>query len=370
MISLRSGTLPDAFMSAIRVSGGRHQLALHVPEIHCAACIGRIERALGTLGEGVDGRVNLTRRTVTVRWDDPMFDPAVAVAALRDLGYAPQPVAERARADDTRGRELLRAMAVAGFAAMNVMLLSVAVWAGADGSTRTFLNWFAALIALPALTYAARPFLRSAVSALSRRELNMDVPIALAIVLAAALSLAKTVAGSGETYFDAAVMLTFFLLVGRYLDHLSRERARASVSQLAALAAPVAHKVDGAHVNPVPVEAVVPGDLLEVAAGERVPVDGRIERGDGAFDVSLATGESDPVECRAGDEVVSGALALSGPVRLVALRPMSMESATCARGRDSSSPPATRWRRRRRRSSCGCPNSPARSGWPRTRRTC
>ncbi|MBJ3777484.1 cadmium-translocating P-type ATPase [Acuticoccus sp. 2012] len=298
---------------------GTASLVLSVPDIHCAACIGRIEDALGTLDD-VTPRVNFTRKTVSLAWQSPDFDPGRAVTMLRNLGYTPQALAQSAVRRDQRGAELLRCLAVAGFAAMNVMLLSISVWSGADGATRAFLNWFSALIALPALTYAARPFFRSAYGALKARQLNMDVPIALAIVLAAGLSLSETLSGDGETYFDAAITLTFFLLAGRVLDHLTRERARLSVSRLAALRAPFAHRVatDGS-VALVPVETIEPGDVMELAAGERVPVDASVV-GEASFDLSLATGESRPVMKRDGEEILAGALALDGPLRLRARR--------------------------------------------------
>lgn len=220
---------------------------------------------------------------------------------------------------DEKGTELVRCLAVAGFATMNVMLLSVSVWSGADGTTSHFLHWLSALIALPALAYAARPFFRSAFGALAKGKLNMDVPISLAIVLASTMSLVKTIGGEGEVFFDAAISLTFFLLVGRYLDHLTRERARASVGRLAAITPVIAHRVEGAGTRPVPVVDVAPGDLVEIAAGERVPVDGEL-LGAATFDTSLATGESRPFAGAAGAEVLAGALALTGPVRIVASR--------------------------------------------------
>lgn len=321
-LTVAMGTLPADLAEAVVEGPEGFRLTFYVPDIHCAACIGRIEDACAGLGADVAARVNLTRRTVTLLWRAAAFDPGRALALLRDLGYAPRPLAAGEVVRDDAGAALLRALAVAGFAAMNVMLLSVSVWSGADGSTRAFLNWFAALIALPALTYAARPFVRSALAAVRRRRLNMDVPISLAIVLAAALSLAKTVAGEGETYFDAAIALTFFLLLGRVLDHLMRERARTAVGRLAALRAPYAHVIqaDGT-TRPEPVESVPAGACMELAAGERVPLDARLRGGSARFDLSLATGESRPVDLAAGQEVVAGALALDGPVTLEALRP-------------------------------------------------
>ncbi|MEO1104727.1 MAG: heavy metal translocating P-type ATPase, partial [Pseudomonadota bacterium] len=312
--------LPAETAAHVERGGGRFKLTLYVPEIRCAGCIGGIEKAVTDAAPDVSGRVNFTRRTVTLTWRTENADPARALAALRDLGYAPQPLPTTRPADPV-GRELIRALAVSGFAAMNVMLLSVAVWSGAEGTTEEFLNWFSALIALPAVAYAVRPFLRSAIGALRKWRLNMDVPISLAIVLAAILSLTNTITGAGETYFDAAIMLTFFLLGGRLLDHLTRERARASVRQLATMAPATAHvfTADG-DTHPVPLATVQPGAALHVAAGERVPVDGRLQSA-ASFDLSLATGESRPVALVAGEEVLAGALALTGPVRMTAVRP-------------------------------------------------
>lgn len=313
------GTVPDALLAAVKTDGDGSLLTLHVPDIHCAQCLSTIEDALGRTG--ANARVNLTRRTVSLRWTASDFDPARPVSVLRDLGFTPQPLATESRTKDPRTTELVRAVGVSGFAAMNVMLLSVSVWSGADGSTAAIFNWFSALIALPALAYASRPFIRSALGSLSVGKLNMDVPISLAIVLAAALSLAKTVSGTGETYFDAAVTLTFFLLVGRLADHLTRERARASVSHLAAMRMPYAYVVSASGPVPQPVEHVRPCALIEVAAGERVPLDAQLTEPRAAFDVSLATGESEPEEIREGGEVMAGALAISGPHRLRVIRP-------------------------------------------------
>ncbi|MEM7694615.1 MAG: heavy metal translocating P-type ATPase [Pseudomonadota bacterium] len=312
---------PSPFAAALCEEAGTTRLTLHVPGIHCAGCIGRIEKAVAAADRHVAARVNFTRRTLTLSWPSRAGGPEAAIAAVRDLGYAPIPLDAPAAREDVEGRRLIRALAVAGFAAMNVMLLSVAVWAGADGATKAFLNWFAALVALPALAYSARPFVRSALKAIAAWTLNMDVPIALAIVLAACLSLTRTINGDGETYFDAAITLTFFLLAGRTLDHFTRERARQSVRTLAAFAPKVAHvlSADGS-AHPAPLSRIVPGMALELAAGERVPVDGTLKAA-AAFDLSLATGESRPVSLRAGDTVLAGALTLTGPVALTAQKP-------------------------------------------------
>ena len=305
-------------------SGDRRSVDFLVPDIRCAACMSAIETGLGGL-DGVDSaRVNLSLRRVGV-----LYDPArTSVEALRHrlgaLGYEAKPfdaAAMAAAERDMVGRDLLARLGVAGFAAMNVMLLSVAVWSGAEAATRDLLHWVSALIALPAVAFAAVPFFRSAGRALAAQRLNMDVPISLAICLAAGTSLFETAQGGQHAYFDAAISLTFFLLIGRYLDHRTRAAARSAAAELSALQARSATVIEGDGTRrTVPAEALSPGSLVAVAAGERIPADGRIASGTSDLDRSLVTGESMPESVGEGATVHAGMMNLSGPltVRLTA----------------------------------------------------
>lgn len=311
-------TASEEVLAAVEARGGTSHLDLHVPDIACAGCIGRIEKALAALPGVERARVNFGAKRVGLDWSDPAFDPGLAVSTLAELGYPATPFrGAGGEGRDARGAMLLRSTAVAGFAAMNVMLLSIAVWAGADGETKAFLHWFAALIALPAVVYAGRPFYRSAFAGLRRGELNMDVPISLGVILASGLSLYETAWGASDTYFEAGITLLFFLLIGRTLDHFTRERARGAVAELARLAPRTVRVVDAdGSLATVTLEAVSAGDVVELAAGERVPADGRLLAPEGTFDCSLVTGESEPVRRRAGASLLAGTLVLDGPVRL------------------------------------------------------
>lgn len=303
---------------------GTAQYVFSVPAIHCGACIGTIESGLRDVEGVVEARVNLTLRRASVRLDDPQRAPGFLVDILRDLGYKAMPldVEDQARDQQKQSSELLKALAVAGFAAGNIMLLSVSVWSGAQGATRDLFHLVSALIALPAIAYSGRPFFRSAWAALSVRKLNMDVPISLGVILATCLSLYETFTGGKEAYFDAAVTLIFFLLIGRYLDQLMRERARSSVLGLARLAAKGALVLaDNGEINYVAMDEVRPGMRLRVPAGERMPVDGAIVAGATELDRSLVTGESAPVPAGIGDKVEAGTLNLTGPVDLEVIRP-------------------------------------------------
>lgn len=183
-------------------------LQFSLPTIHCAACIGKIERGLAQLNGVTRVRVNLSLKRVSIAGP---VDPERALQALKDLGFEAYALDAKAlvSAQDTKGRGLLIRLAVAGFAMMNVMLLSVAVWSGAQDATRDLFHLISAMIALPTVAYAGRPFFTNALSALRVGRLNMDVPISLAILLAAGMSLFEVLNGGHHAYFDAALSLTF-----------------------------------------------------------------------------------------------------------------------------------------------------------------
>nr|WP_261368388.1 heavy metal translocating P-type ATPase [Pseudosulfitobacter koreense] len=296
------------------------------PTIRCGGCVAKIERSLAALPEVARARANLTLRRINVTLTQPGDPLNPVLAELERIGH-PGRLIDSAdlSAEDKDETEvaLLKAVAVSGFGAMNVMLLSVAVWSGASGATRDSFHLISALIAVPIVLYAARFFFVSAWGALKRASMNMDVPIALAIALAIALSLFETIRGGGEVFFDAAVTLTFFLLIGRYLDYRMRGKARSAMTGLQGLAVREAWEVTPeGKLRPVAVETITPGMVLRIPVGERVPVDLRVLSGASDLDRSLVTGESAPVAVATGDEVEAGALNLTGSVDAVALRPV------------------------------------------------
>lgn len=312
-----------------REEDGVSALHLVVGGMHCAGCIAKIERAVGALPHVTEARVNLSTGRLRARWSDADAEmPARIAQTVRDLGFTASPfnpqLVAQTEADVERG--LMRAMAVAGFAAANIMLLSVAVWSGADmdAATRALMHWVSALIALPAVAYAGQPFYRSALAALRARQMNMDVPISLAVLLATAMSLFQTImatrhGAAGHVYFDASVSLLFFLLIGRFLDLRTRGRARETVRNLMALRALSATRIgnDGSH-HPIATADVMPGMRLAVAAGGRVPVDAIVRRGRSELDASILTGETLPQPVEPGDRVCGGALNLGQPIEVEA----------------------------------------------------
>ena len=302
---------------------GISTLNLMVDGVHCAACVWLIESVLARQPEVVEGRVNMTTRRLRLRWRGDAGAAGDIVGRLRRLGFrlVPYDPAALASSISAAERRLLRAMAVAGFAAANVMLLSISVWSGEDGSmesaTRGLMHWLSALIAMPAIVYAGRPFFASALGALRARRTNMDVPISVAVLLTTTLSLLQTVQGRTEVYFDSAVTLVFFLLIGRYLDLRARSRARSAAEQLLALGACDVRVVrpDGVLENR-PAQGVAVGEVVQVAAGERIGVDGRVVAGESEIDASLVSGEALPQPVAAGSGVFKGMVNLAAPLRV------------------------------------------------------
>jgi len=325
------------------VADGLLQTELSVPGIHCGGCVQRIEQAIGKLGGVETARVNLSTRRLTVRWQDGA-EPPPLIEALDRLGFAAHLGEPQQDKRDPVMAGLIRALAVAGFAASNIMLFSVSVWSGADGATRDLFHWISAGIALATLLYSGRPFYVSAWKALRHGRTNMDVPIVIGVSMAYGMSLYDTFHHGPHAYFDAATSLLFFLLIGRTLDHAMREKARGAVTGLARLIPRGANTLDadGRQLYR-PLGEIAAGMTLLVPAGERIPVDAEVTAGRSEIDTALVTGEQAPRPANPGDHLQAGMLNLTAPLTLRALAPAQdsflaemtrlMEAAEAGRGR-------------------------------------
>jgi Cu2+-exporting ATPase len=308
----------------VRAAGdGLQHIDLAVEGVHCAGCMAKIERGLSAIPEVTLARVNLTNRRVALEWKEGTLDPARFIDRLQELGYKAYPYeTESAEATEVeQSRFLLRCLGVAAFATMNVMMLSIPVWSGNASDMlpeqRDFFHWLSALIALPAAAYAGQPFFRSAWRALAARTTNMDVPISIGVVLALGMSVVETIQHAEHAYFDAAIMLLTFLLVGRVLDQNMRRRTRAVAGNLAALKAETAAKFVGPdEIAQIPVAAIHPGDIVLLRPGERCAVDGTVIEGRSEIDQSLITGETLYVTAGQRTPVYAGSMNISGTLRV------------------------------------------------------
>ncbi|MCY4189726.1 MAG: heavy metal translocating P-type ATPase [Rhodospirillaceae bacterium] len=293
---------------------------VHVPGMRCGGCVAKIERSLAALPEIRHVRANLSRQTVRIEWSAGDRTQAALNALEADgfpASFAVVPeVAGQASEDE---KLLIKCLAVAGFASANVMLLSLSIWAGnaedMAPETRTMFHWFSALIALPAITYAGRPFFRSAWKAVRHMRTNMDVPISIAVVVASATSLWETATGGRHAYFDSAITLLFFLLIGRLLDQRARRQVRSAAARLVALQDCVVRRLaDDGSTAVVDLETLDAGDRILVAAGERFAIDGDVHAGRSSIDESAMTGEALPRLVQPGDRILAGTVNLSSPL--------------------------------------------------------
>ena len=308
--------------AADKAGAGPQRAILAIENMNCGGCMRKIERVLEE-AQGISTvRANLSAKRVTVQFDPKATGTETIIKTLADAGYRAADLAftdndAQKRAD----RDLLRRLAVAGFAAANIMLMSVSVWAGWDMSpeVRSLFHWLSALIALPTIAYSGQPFFRSALTALKAWRLNMDVPISLALLLATGMSLVQTIRGTEQVYFDASVSLVFFLLIGRYLDQSLRSRAKGAAQNLLGMKSGWATVLneDGTSER-LPARALMPGMRVLVATGERIAVDGRIVTGTTDVDEQLITGETVPRTASTGDTVYAGTIALTSPIEVEA----------------------------------------------------
>ncbi len=312
------------FSSFVRpTEQGLASMDLAIDGVDCAACMVDIEGTMRAVPGLVSARLNLTTHRLRLVWDANKTHASALVDALAKGGYRAYPFEQsRVELEETRRTQwLLKCLGVAGFAAMNIMLLSVSVWSGNANDmtpeTRDFFHWLSALIALPAAAYAGQPFFRSALASMRAGKLNMDFPISLGILLALTMSVVETALHGTEAYFDSAIMLLVFLLAGRYLDQAMRKRTRAAAGNLAALKGEIAQLLDADGVMvAVPVAVLKAGDHILVRPGDRVPADGIILSGTSEMDTSLVTGETLRARVASGARVYAGAMNFDGALTI------------------------------------------------------
>ncbi|MBV1797065.1 heavy metal translocating P-type ATPase [Siccirubricoccus sp. G192] len=292
---------------------GEHSLELMIAGLACGACVWLVEQALAAEPAMLRARASLATRRLTLAWRGPAARANDFAALLARLGFrvAPWSPACLSATEDAEGRTLVRVLGIAGFGAMNVMLVSVAVWVGADmgEATRGLMHWLAALISLPVVLVAGMPFYRSALAGLRGGRVNMDLAVSIGVLATTAMSLSETIRNGPFTFFDGAVSLLALLLAGRVLDRAARRRARQAVAELLALQeGSVSLFGEDGGVSAVPVESVRAGQRILVAAGERLRLDLLLEAGEALLDTAATTGESLPRRFAAGAPLPAGAV--------------------------------------------------------------
>lgn len=314
---LRMYDMEDVVADYIDESDEGKEVNLLVEGMHCAACVWLIEKTLSTEDEVLSARVNLSNRRLKVRWADDKLKLSNIIEKLAHVGYSVVPFDPQA-AEGLRAREkrsYLFKIAFAGFAMMNLLWTSVALYSGADkGEFRNFFHWIGFALATPTLFYSGIPFLKGALNSLKKFHLNMDLPIAVGALTTYIYSTYVTVNSAivGEVYFDTVVTFIFVILIGRYLEMSSRDMATSATQRLFDLQPRVATLLKEGKEKLVSIKAVRTGDRVIIKPGEKVPVDGVIIEGESSIDESMLTGESLPAARAAGDKVATGTLNTTG----------------------------------------------------------
>ncbi|TMQ13147.1 MAG: heavy metal translocating P-type ATPase [Deltaproteobacteria bacterium] len=308
--------------------GGTARAALYLEDLRCTACVWLVESAPRCLAGVSDVRVDLGRSRADVAWDPAVTSLAQIARYLDRIGHPPHPYRGLER-DALRRREdraLLVKLGVAGAAAGNLMLLAIALYAGLFGGMSRadtgFFRWASLCVAVPALGFAATPFFRTALGALRARRLHLDLPLSIGILAGLLWGSANVIRGVGEIYFDSLAMLVFLLLTARWIVLRHQRRASTAAELLLSLTPSRAHRLgperpDGAATD-VPIEAIVPGDVVRVLVGEIIPVDGDVVAGRSAIDLGVLTGESRPIDVAPGAHVHAGTVNVAAPIAVCA----------------------------------------------------
>lgn len=296
-----------------------YSLTLLVHGVHCASCIQLIEKTLLQEENVIDARINMSTGRLSFSWTGKAEQAERLAYKIENLGYKLTLMTKGTKEKDDYEKSLLYALAVSGFGMGNLMIISVALWSSSSetmgGFTRDLFHWISMVISLPVIIFSARPFLSSAWSVLKNRRTNMDVPISLGIILATVMSIVQTINRQEHIYFDSAVMLIFFLLIGRYFDAKARGKAKQNAQDLLNQLRGYATIIEEDNkVKHIPIEDITQNMVVSVAIGENIPADGHILEGETEIDTSLITGETIPVYATKGAEVFAGTLNLLKPI--------------------------------------------------------
>lgn len=304
------------------MGGTLRSVDLFLEGVHCAACVWLVEKLPSVVKGVVEARLDVRRSMVRVVWDSSLVTLSRVAGVLDSLGYAAHP----ARDSTARGlrrvedrRHLIR-LGVAGACAGNVMLLAFALYAGLfdtmEEQYRHLFRWMSMGFSVLSLAWPGRVFFRGAWAAIITRTMHLDLPISLGLAAGAVAGIVNTLRGTGEIYFDSLSVLVFALLIGRWIQHRQTRWAGDAVELLFSLTPTSARLVENGTVREVSIESVRIGQIVEVRAGDSVPVDGDVTEGSSEVDQSILTGESRPVPVVVGDGVCAGAVNLSGLLRV------------------------------------------------------
>lgn len=310
------------------------ETVLSIEGMNCAACAWLIERHLGKKNGIFSIRVNTASSRAIVKWQYKNIKFSEVLSAFNEIGYKAYPFQpiEQEKKYSLALQSYTRRMGVAGLAAMQVMMYTIALYMDIfehmpDDFLKYF-RWVSLLLTLPVVFYAAIPFYKNAWYNLKHGVFGMDIPVSLAIILAFSASFYATVVHQGQVYFESISMFVFFLLVGRFFEMRARRKAISTTANLARLIPTLARRLHAEGIETIPAKKLAKGDHIEVQAGSILPADGLITGGAASFDEAVLTGESQPLLKATGDQVFAGSLCLDQPVTIEVTEPPATCQAT------------------------------------------
>ena len=308
---------------------GLYEIHLIIEGIHCSACVWLNEKVLHKTEGVLEASINYTNNKAKVVWDPETVKLSKLIETIRSIGYNAYPYdpkLQEERAIATRKTYYTRIL-VAVFGAMNIMWLAIAHYAGyfsgIQQSFKEILNWAEFALATPVLFYSGWIFFKGAYYGYRNHIVNMDTLVASGALSAYIYSIYAMLTHRGEVYFDSVVMIITFVLVGKYLEVLSKKSAVDTLDGIMGTTPTEVTVIDNESKSLLPVENVIAGDTIELKPGEKVVIDGEVVWGEASFDESSLTGESEPVYKKQGDTILSGSICLDSVVRYKATKDMS-----------------------------------------------
>jgi len=327
----RPGAVPEALAGKLVIDedgdfissvGGEKEATLIVKGIHCAACIWLIERVVGRAAGVTSARLNFSTHKLHLKWAPASTGLKDIIEKLGSIGYEAAPFTDVARDEllEKRRSALLIKMIVAAFGTAATVFFADGLYAGffwgIEDGFRDFMQWASMAVAVPVVLFSSSIFVRGALVGLRHRSLTMDLPVALGAIITLVYSSWATVVGRGDVYFDSASMFVFLILLGRYFEAAARRKAAAESSNLQALEVSSVTLILGGERKRVAISTVKVGDLIEVAPGEAVALDGVIVEGRSTVDESMLTGESLPLGKEEGGLVYGNTINIDGSLRV------------------------------------------------------
>lgn len=289
--------------------------------IHCASCVWLNEKILSQTPGIIEAEVQLATNRAHVVWDPSQMNMRRIADIVAGIGYLAIPVKKSGEKEARKlSNTMLRRMAVAGFFMGNIMLVSVALYAGyfsaMDKITKNSFHYVSWLMATPVLFYSAWPFFLNAFHSLKQRVLSMDLLTSLGLSLAYFYSVFVTLRGEGEVYFDSVTFVTFAILIGRFIETKYKERTMTYLENLGSGLPQVVHRKKGGEEEDIPLEKAIVGDAIRVHPGELVPLDGVLINQIAEVDESMITGEFRALEKKKGEVLLAGSRCLGETIEL------------------------------------------------------